>query len=151
MAQINKIKSQPIKICLNGETKTLKFDMNSFAVLEERFGSVQKAFEALSEGSIKTMRILLWAGLIHDEVVLDEITGEPIKYNITPFEVGSWISPAMMNEVSEKLGLAMNDGMPEQAPSSAELKVAVVQPTTGADGTPMATIKEEQVAEPKNI
>ena len=52
--------------------RTLLFDLNAFAELEERFGSMDKAFDAMQKGSLKAARTLLWAGLLHEDVKLTE-------------------------------------------------------------------------------
>lgn len=102
---------EPVQIELGGKLRTIVYDMNAYAELEKRFGTVDKAMEELQKGSMRQIRLMLWVGLIHDEVVLDEETGEPTKYNITPYQVGSWITnAAMLQEVSEKLALAISDG-----------------------------------------
>lgn len=108
---------------LGGKTRTIQFDMNAFAELENKFGSVDEAMKQLSSGKVNDIKLILWASLIHEEVVIDEVTGEPLKYNITPYQVGSWIkNPAMLQEVSEKLGEAMNAGMPDPENLPEEVK-----------------------------
>ena len=47
-----------------------------------------------------------------NEAILDEVTGEPIGYNITPHLVGSWIEPSQMQKVSEKLSEAIVATLP---------------------------------------
>lgn len=106
---------------LGGRERRLQFDMNAYAELENLYGSIDKAMEQLQKGSIKDIRTILWVGLIHEEAVLDEVTGEPIKYNITPYQVGGWIkNTAMLKLASEKLGEAMAEGMPADAIAEAE-------------------------------
>lgn len=108
---------------LGGKTRVLQFDMNAFAELEERFGSVEAAMEQLSGGKMKDIRLILWTALIHEEAVIDEETGEPIKYNITPFQVGSWIKNGkMLTQASEKISEAMTNGMPEMDLEDPELQ-----------------------------
>lgn len=99
---------------IGGRTRTLVFDMNAFAELETRFGTISEAMEALASGQIKNIRTVLWAALIHDEVKeFDKATGEPVEYGITPFEVGSWVtSIAQLTEVAQLLGKAIGKNMP---------------------------------------
>lgn len=93
---------------LGGKVRTIQFDMNAFAELENRFGTVQKAMKELQKGRMNDVRLILWTGLIHEEAVVDEVTGEPTGYNITPYQVGSWIkNPSMMQEAGQKLNEAM--------------------------------------------
>lgn len=119
---IKKASSNTIE--LGGKERTLQFDMNAYAELEERFGSIEKAMKQLQKGGMKDIRTILWVGLIHEEAVLDEITGEPIKYNITPYQVGNMIKNAgMLKLASEKLSQAMSDGMTPEDMEEAEKQV----------------------------
>jgi hypothetical protein len=124
MAQVKNIKNFPVTIELGGKTRAIRFDLNAFAELELRFGSVQEAMKALESGSMKSVRTILWSGLIHEEAVIDEVTGEPIKYNITPYQVGGWVEPSRMQEISEKISLAVQSGIPDATPvAPQEIKV----------------------------
>ena len=123
MAKVKEIRCfEEVKMNLGGKERTLKFDLNAFAELENRFGSVQAAMEEMKSGGMKTIRAMVWVSLIHDEAVIDEYTGEPIGYNITPYQVGSWLTPDMLPEVSEKLGKAISNSMPDvsKIPGAAE-------------------------------
>lgn len=114
--------NEEVKINLGGKERTLKFDLNAFAELENRFGSVQKAMEEMKSGGMKAIKIIVWAGLIHAEAVIDEESGEPMKYNISPYQVGSWLMPGLLAEVSEKLSKAIMQSMPDisDVPGAAE-------------------------------
>ena len=72
-----------------GKARYIRYDLNAFAEMEEMFGSMEAAQERLQGGSMKDVRTVLWLGLIWDEVVLDEVTGDPIKYTLSQYEVGS--------------------------------------------------------------
>lgn len=123
MSNVEAIKSTVNEIDLGGKKRRLIFDMNAYAELEKKYGSVEAAMNKLEQGLIGDLRVVLWAGLIHEEVVVDEETGEPLKYNISPYTVGSWIkSPTQLTAVSEKLAAAMNDGMPPAEGSQPEIK-----------------------------
>lgn len=115
MAHAKDLKAQPVQFELGGKLRTIKFDLNAYAELEARFGSIQSAMDALQKGSVVSLRSLLWAGLIHEEANLDPVTGEPVGYNITPYLVGSWIEPQMMQEVSEKLAQSIMSALPAEA------------------------------------
>ncbi|SHH05865.1 hypothetical protein [Tepidibacter thalassicus] len=93
------LKQVGIKIKLDKE-RHLLFDLNSFCELEDRFGSIQKAFEELQKGSVKGIRTLLWAGLIHE----DE--------GLTEKEVGKMITLEKLNEVVDIISKAISDAMP---------------------------------------
>lgn len=110
-----------VTMVLGGRERTIQFDMNAFAELENRYGTVQDAMKELQSGSMKDVRMILWVGLIHDEAIIDEATGEAVGYNITPYNVGSWIkNPEMLQEASMKLNQAFGgsatsiDSLPEE-------------------------------------
>ena len=97
------------------QQRYVRFDLNAFAEMEKIYGSMEAANEALSKGTMQDIRKILWLGLIHDQAVLDEVTGEPIKYNLTVYQVGKWLTPSNMKEVMQKLMDAINGSMPENA------------------------------------
>jgi hypothetical protein len=68
---VSDVRVKPVPITLDKE-RTLKYDLNAFAEIEERFGTVQKAFEELEKQKIKAVRAVLWAGLIHEDPKLTE-------------------------------------------------------------------------------
>lgn len=138
---------------LGGKTRTIQFDLNAFAELENKFGTIQAALEQLQKGRMNDVKIILWAGLIHEEVILDEVTGEPKGYNITPYQVGSWIkNPKMLNDMTRILGIAMGGDMPD--PENLVTPDANVKPTeTAPEGPKLATVvmtEEEKATEAKN-
>jgi len=95
------------KINLKGREMTLRFDLNSFALLEEHYGDIDQAMEALEKGSVKAVRAILWAGLLHEN--LDK-NGEP---TISVREVGSMIEIKDLPYVGELLGEALGQAMPQ--------------------------------------
>jgi hypothetical protein len=106
---------EPVKIVLGDKEREIKFDLNAFAELEKKFGTVDNAMQKMQSGGMGSIKVILWVGLIHEEVKdIDEDTGEPTGYNITPYQVGSWITMGNMEEVSAKLTIAMTAGLPEQ-------------------------------------
>ena len=150
---------------MGGKQRSIQFDLNAFAELEARYGSVNEAMNVLRAGGMKGMRTMLWAGLIHEEVNLDPVTGEPISYNITPFQVGSWIKPQMLGDLSrvltESIGIALPDvkNSPELKEAMQQLGISVNADGSmmGPDGFPMAVVvptPEEQAEidkESKNV
>jgi hypothetical protein len=130
MANVKDVRQhmEPVKMFLGGRERVFQFDMNAFAELEKMFGSIDNAMDQLAKGRISDVKKILWAALIHDEVAeFDEDTGEPIKYNITPYQVGSWLkNPAMIQEASQKLAAAMGAGMPdpEKLPENVKAQLA---------------------------
>lgn len=68
---VSDVRVKPVPITLDKE-RTLKYDLNAFAELEERFGTIQKAFDELQQQKLKAVRAIVWAGLIHEDPKLTE-------------------------------------------------------------------------------
>lgn len=146
---IQDIRPDDVVINLGGRNRTVQFDLNAFAELEKKFGSVEKAMNELVKGRMTDIRFILWAGLIHDEAVIDETTGEPIKYNITPYQVGGWIkNPSLLNEASAKVSQAMSAGMPNPEAMVKAAKDAGVELPEGVAKTVLT--EEEKAEQEKN-
>ena len=84
----------------NEQTRYLRFDLNAFAELEEEYGDIETAMTNLEKGSIKALRAILWAGLLHEDS------------SLTPKQVGSWISIQDLPSLSGTLGEAIRTAMP---------------------------------------
>lgn len=105
------------EILLGGRKRTIVYDLNAFAVMEAKYGSIDNAMKSLMKGKIPDVRFILWAGLIHDETEYDDETGEPIKYNVKVHEVGSWIkTPALLQQCM----ILLNRALADQAPDNVE-------------------------------
>lgn len=50
----------------------LVFDLNAFCELEEKFGSIGKAMDGMKKGSMKSIRYMLWLGLLNEDESLTE-------------------------------------------------------------------------------
>jgi hypothetical protein len=125
MAKVKDVqkKKQIVKVTLDdGKVRVIHFDLNAFAELETRFGSIQEAMKALSSGMMKNIKVILWAGLIHEEVSEFDEDGEPMGYNITPYTVGKLVTPDKMEEVSKKVMEAMGFAMPDPENLPQEVK-----------------------------
>ena len=102
MANVNDVRDKDVTLVLNdGVERTLKYDLNAMAELEDRYGSVDAAFEMLDKNSIKAVRFILWAGLIHAEPELTEQ------------QVGSLIDVKYLRNLSTKLEEAFSNDMPQ--------------------------------------
>jgi hypothetical protein len=151
MARIKDIRPDPIYFEGGGKKRTIKYDLNAFAELERRYGSVEAAMTEFQTGNMKAIRVILWAGLIHEEAILDE-DGEPTGYNITPYQVGGWVMPGQMQEVSSLIDKAMLVAIPDQ---EAVLNTPEVQQqlknmgiNIASDGGMIATVEGEDT---KNV
>ncbi len=120
-----------------GKERYIRFDLNAFAEMETIFGSMEEAQERLKGGSMKDIRTVLWLGLIWDEVVLDEVTGEPIRYTISQYQVGSWLTTLNLEEVMKKLQDAISGSLPDnpESTTSGEVMNEAVQAAQAAEGT----------------
>lgn len=114
MANVKDVKSKAVKITLtDGIERTIKFTLNAMAELEDRYGSVDEAFKQLDNNSIKAVRCILWAGLIHEDP------------DLTEQQVGNLIDIQYMQELMASLGEAFDADMPEpeKLPETAEPKL----------------------------
>lgn len=103
MSNLKDARPQITHITLSdGVEREIKFTLNAMADMEERYGSVEKAFEALEANSMKAARFVLWCGLNHGENTLSEK------------QVGDLIDIRCMKDIVEKLGVAVTANMPEK-------------------------------------
>jgi hypothetical protein len=100
MSNVVDIRPKPVKVMLDKE-RTLLFDLNAFACLEEEYGSVDEALDALAKGKIKALRAILWAGLQHD----DE--------SLTPKDVGKLLTLADLQRVAAVVNEALAQALPK--------------------------------------
>ncbi|WAH38620.1 hypothetical protein [Alicyclobacillus dauci] len=77
----------------------LCYDMNAFADLEEKFGSVQKAFDALKSEKLSAVRYILWAGLTHED---DKLTERGVGKLFTLGDIPALVRP-MMDAITSSL------------------------------------------------
>lgn len=111
MSNLIDAKAKTTKITLNdGVERELKFTLNAMAELEDRYGSVEAAFKKLEENSMKAVRCVLWAGLLHnDENLTEQQVGNLI--DITTME-------SLMNSVGDAFGNDMPDNGSEDVPNA---------------------------------
>lgn len=101
MSNAKDIKINKFPITINGKDRNLVFDMNAFIEIEDQYGDIDKCMEAVEKGSIKALRLLLWAGLIHDDPTL------------TPQAVGQMIDMGGIQEMSQIIFAGMMPNMPQ--------------------------------------
>lgn len=147
MSNVQDIKTfSPITLNIGGKLRSLSFDLNAFAELENRAGTIEKAMKGLETGSITSIRLILWAGLLHEEAILDAVTGEPTGYNITPFQVGQWVKPNMFSEVTTKVTEAIMKDMPSQE-NMTQVVNAAVEYTTKKEAVATTVYTAEELKE----
>lgn len=102
-------------ITLNdGVEREIKFTLNAMAELEDRYGSVEAAFAALDQNSIKAVRCVLWAAMLDSDETLTEQ------------QVGKLIDISNMRDIMEQLSEALSEDMPEQPTTTDSDKVVVL-------------------------
>jgi hypothetical protein len=152
MGNVSKIKPTRVFVELDKQ-RELKYDLNAYTELEKRFGSVEEALNKLQEGSMQSIKIILWVGLIHEEAVIDPDTGDAISYNITPYQVGGWISPSILADVTRALTDAIGLSMPEAPIEAEKTSLPIYTAETAVSEVKMATVvltpAEQKEAEKK--
>ncbi len=94
------VKPKAIKIILSdGVERELKFTLNALAELEDKYGTVDGAFEAMDKGSIKAVRFILWAGLAHGD------------FNLTEQQVGDLIDLSTVRGLMQDMSSALESHM----------------------------------------
>lgn len=101
MSNVQHVKIRPIPIVLD-KPRTIVFDLNSFAELEEKYGDIQEVMDNMASGSIKALRLLLWAGLIHEQETL------------TPKDVGRLITFGDVPALTEMIEMALASSRPDK-------------------------------------
>lgn len=92
----------------DGKRHIFRFDFNALCALEEEFGITLGEFDRIFGGpgkegkvSMKDLRILVWAALVHENEAL------------TPKEAGGLIDPKRIVEITEKVAEALMTAFPE--------------------------------------
>lgn len=98
---INVPEAQLVTMNLDKE-RHLKFDLNAFAMLEEKYGSIDEALRKIENGSITALRFILWAGLVHEDPTL------------TVEDVGRMFDIRNLSEVSKQIFEAVGAAMPSR-------------------------------------
>ena len=103
MSSLNDARAKTTKITLtDGVEREIRFTLNAMAEMEDRYGSVDAAFEALDSNSIKAVRFVLWAGLMHT----DE--------GLTEKQVGNLIDIQLMSDIMDTMTQAMQYDLPAE-------------------------------------
>lgn len=102
MADIIKVRKAPVVVDIgDGVERKLRYTLNSFALIEEKYGTIDKAMEIMEAGSIAAVRFALWAGLVHE----DE--------NLSEHYVGNQIDLSDLEALAEKMNKAMMGDLPQ--------------------------------------
>lgn len=89
----NNVQTIPIKL---DRQRNIKIDLNTFADLEEVYGSKDEAVDAIQSGSFKAIRTFLWLCLVHEDEALTER------------DVGAMMTPDNIMEVTKTIQNAVS-------------------------------------------
>lgn len=118
MAKLEDIKQKAYPLYMKDDkTESLVFDFNSFALLEDKYNTVEDMFEVLQKGKIGSVRDLAWAGLSYK--YMDEKTGEMA---ITPYEVGKMLATDKLSENMKNIVKALTAALPTEEQVDKELE-----------------------------
>lgn len=94
--------TQSIPIELGGKTRHIRYTFNALVTLEDELGIPISEIGEIMSGSVslKNLRRLIWAGLIHEDK------------DLTQEEVGEFLSLADITEIADKLARAFEAALP---------------------------------------
>ena len=95
------LKTKTVKVNILGSERNLRFDMNTFCELEEIYGDLNSAFDALSKMKLKAVRAFVYAALKSE----DE--------SITLTEVGKGLGIEDLEMLANALSDALTSSMPK--------------------------------------
>lgn len=103
MTSLEQVRRKPIAVDLgDGVEREIKFTLNTMADLEEKYGTIDAAFEELEKGSIKSIRFFLWAALQHEDKPLTEK------------QVGAIIDVQSLGKLMKAIEEATKQDMPQE-------------------------------------
>lgn len=113
MANVNKVKRAPVYVEID-KTRQLRYTLNSFALMEDRYNTIDEAMKLMEGGSVKAIRFLLWIGLIHeDKSLTEEMVGDMI-------ELGD------LADIAQMVNTAMSVDLPDQSATVVDPNVAAL-------------------------
>ena len=101
----------------DGVEREVVLSLNAMAELEDKYGSIDNAFEKIKKGSIATIRFLLWCVLVPD--------GDT---DLTEREIGKLIKLDNIQEIMTSVMDALEDQMPPSIDSPNQQTQADVIP-----------------------
>ena len=132
MSNVKNVRVKPVKIEIDGMAYEVKYDFNAFIELEEIYGSIEEAMEAMQgkvilgkdgkpvmikdddgtqvekrKFSLKAMRDFLWAGMLFGNAKL------------TKRDVGKLLEFGNFQYVVEKMMSAITGALPEKVDNEA--------------------------------
>jgi hypothetical protein len=108
MSNVNKVKKPAVTIDLDKE-RHLKYTLNAFAEMEDRYGSVDAALEVVKNNNMRAIIFIIWCGLTHE----DE--------DLTEKQVGNMIEIDQLQDIVGKLNEAIGGDLPTPAASNTKV------------------------------
>lgn len=105
------LKGHNNKIKVDGRDYELDINFNVLAELEDEYGSVETGLIELQKGTVKAIRLMMYAIM----------TQEQCNENLTIKEVGKKLNSEFMNEITSKLGKSMKDSFGESEETNKEV------------------------------
>lgn len=106
----------------DGVEREVVLSLNAMAELEDKYGSIDSAFEKIKRGSIATIRFLLWCVLVPD--------GDT---DLTEREIGRLIKLDNIQEIMSSVMDALEEQMPPSTDSPNQEAQADVIPLPNSD------------------
>lgn len=103
LKSVSNVRTNGTAIELGGREYNLKFTLNAMAELEDKYGSVETAFEQMEKGSFKAIRFVLWAALLEE------------NEDLTEKQVGAMITVQDLMALTGKINEAATNDMPSEA------------------------------------
>ena len=106
------LKTKTVKVNILGSERNLRFDMNTFCELEEIYGDLNAAFDALSNMKLKAVRAFVYAALKSE----DE--------SISLAQVGKGLGIEDLEMLANALSDALTSSMPKGDDDPGEVTAA---------------------------
>ena len=100
MNNLSDIRPKTVKLKLDKE-RSLRYNLNALALIEERYGDIQKAVVEAQNGKVTIVRTLLWAGLVHEDK------------DLTEEQVGEMVDISDLERVATAISQAFSAAMPK--------------------------------------
>ena len=110
---VQDVKLQKDTITLRGVVYEIRYTMNSFAEMQDKYGSINKTVEAISDSEnmdFKALRFFIWTGLLADQPKLTEL------------EVGNLIGLKEMKSSLEVFSKCFTSAMPNEGTETPEIE-----------------------------
>lgn len=109
---------KPIKRTIDlgdGVEREVSFSLNAMAELEEKYGSIESAFDKIKAGSVAAIRFMLWCIMIGDDD------------SLTEREVGNMINLTNLKDIMSTIMEVLEEQMPDASEMPADASAGALQ------------------------